>query len=94
MEKIKLEGTGGVEKPVCESCKQPKEMTMETRPYTKEEFDRVLPMLDKYGLTRDEMNYIYNFNNRVFKQNKQPGCGKCFFYIARNLKNTYNKLYN
>ena len=82
------------EKIPCETCKKPKEINLDTRPYTQEEFERVLPLLDKYGLTTQEMAYIYNFNNRVFKQNKQPGCGKCFFYIARNLKNTYNKLYS
>jgi hypothetical protein len=77
----------------CETCKKPKEMTMETRPYTKEEFDRVLPILDKYGLTKQETEYVYNFYNRVFNEKKQPGCGKCFVNMAKKLKIKYNTLF-
>lgn len=78
----------------CQRCKKPKEMTMETRPYTKEEFERVLPLLDKYSLSSQEQNYIYNFYNRVFNENKQPGCGKCFVNMAKRLKIKYNSQYN
>jgi hypothetical protein len=78
----------------CETCKKPKEMTMETRPFTKEEFDRVIPLLDKYGLTRQETDYIYNFYNRVFNEKRVPGCGKCFVNMARKLKIKYQNLYN
>lgn len=77
----------------CETCKKPKEITMETRPYTKEEFDRVLPILDKYGLTRQETEYVYNFYNRVFNEKRQPGCGKCFVNMAKKLKIKYNTLF-
>jgi hypothetical protein len=78
----------------CQTCKEPKEMTIETRPFTKDEFDRVLPLLDKYGLTRQETDYIYNFYNRVFNEKKQPGCGKCFVNMAKRLKIKYTTLYN
>jgi hypothetical protein len=50
-------------------------------------------LLDKYGLTTIEMNYIYNFYNRVFGTNKQPGCGKCLVNNAKNLKSRYRELY-
>jgi hypothetical protein len=78
----------------CQTCKEPKEINLEFGQYTKEEYDNLLPLLDKYGLTSTETKYIYNFYNRVFKEKKQPGCGKCFIQIAKNLKNKYNTLYN
>jgi hypothetical protein len=80
-------------KPPCETCKKPKEVLMEKELFTKEEFDKVMPLLDKFGITHGEMNYIYNFYNRVFGTNKQPGCGKCFVNNAKNLKARYRELY-
>jgi hypothetical protein len=77
----------------CETCKKPKEVVMKNELYTKEEFDRIIGMLDKYGLGSVEINYIYNFYNRVFGTNKQPGCGKCFINNAKNLKARYRELY-
>lgn len=84
--------TDKIKKP-CEKCKKPKEVELETKPYTKDEFDKVMPMLDKFGITPTEMNYIYNFYNRVFGTNKQPGCGKCFVNNAKNLRARYKELY-
>jgi len=82
-----------VEKPPCKRCKKPKEVEIKTRPYTKEEFDTIMPMLDKFGLVPTDMQYIYNFYNRVFNTNKQPGCGKCFINIAKQLKARYREIY-
>ena len=81
-----------IKKP-CEKCKKPKEVELKTEPFTKEEYDKVMPLLDKYGITPSEMQYIYNFYNRVFGTNKQPGCGKCFVNNAKNLRARYRELY-
>jgi hypothetical protein len=76
----------------CNDCKKEKEITMELGLTTIEEWNKIIPMLDKYGLSRDEINYIYGFYNRVFKTKKTPGCGKCFVNIAKHLKNRWNEI--
>ena len=80
------------EKEPCSSCKE-KEMNLEMPLYTQEEYDNVLTLCDKYSLPRKELEYVYNFYNRVFKEKKYPGCGKCFAIVVRNLKNKYKQLY-
>jgi hypothetical protein len=70
----------------CPKCKKSGNVELKTENWTFQELDDVIPLLDKYGLTREQTNYIYNLYNRIFKMNKQPGCGKCFVNIARQLK--------
>lgn len=77
----------------CEKCKKSGEVEIKTRPYTDEEFHNIIPLLDKYNITPQERDYIYNFYNRVFGTNKVPGCGKCFVNICKNLKKKYSSLY-
>lgn len=76
----------------CNDCKKQKEITMELGLTTIEEWNRVIPMLDKYRLQREEIDYIYGFYNRVFKTKKTPGCGKCFVNIAKHLKNRWHEM--
>ena len=78
----------------CEKCKKSGEVELKTQPYTEEEYRNILPLLDKYGLTNQETQYIYNFYNRVFNMKRSPGCGKCTVNVIKSLKNKYNELYN
>ena len=78
----------------CGKCK-PKDITIsQIELYTKEEFDEIMPMLDRYSMTPQEIQYIYDFYNRVFGTSKRPGCGKCFINIAKHLKARYREKYN
>jgi hypothetical protein len=47
---------------------------------------------DNYKFTPDEVAWYYNLYNRVFKANKQPGCGKCFATIRKQLSTRYKAL--
>ena len=77
----------------CEKCKTPKEVELKTVNYTREEMDAAMLLVDKYNLTRDQQSYLVNLNNRVNKDNKRLGCGKCFVQVLKNLKNAYKRLY-
>ena len=78
----------------CEECDKEKEVELSFGLSTREEWDKVMKLKLKYGLTRDEINYIYGFYNRELKQNKSPGCGKCFVNICKNLDKRYTTLIN
>lgn len=78
----------------CESCKKPKEVELNTQNFTKEEMDRFMSIADNYKFTPEEINWIYNLYNRVYKLSAQPGCGKCQKNVIRSLKNKYNGLYS
>ena len=78
----------------CEECDKEKEVELSFGLSTREEWDKVMKLKLKYGLTRDEINYIYGFYNRELKQNKSPGCGKCFVNICKNLDKRYTTLTN
>ena len=58
--------------------------------YTFEELEASAPMLNKASYTSDETAYLYNLYNRVFNQNKQPGCGKCFVNVRKKLQARYD----
>lgn len=53
--------------------------------YTEDELFRAYMEGNKSSYSKDETAWFYNLYNRVFKQNKQPGCGKCFVNIRRQL---------
>jgi len=53
--------------------------------FTEEELVRAFTDGNKREYTPDETAWFYNLYNRVFKANKQPGCGKCFVNIRRQL---------
>lgn len=78
----------------CEECEKEKEVELSFGLSTRQEWDSVMTLIKKYGLSRDEINYIYGFYNRELKQNKQPGCGKCFYNICKNLEKRYTALIN
>ena len=78
----------------CVECDKEKEIEISFGLSTREEWDSIMTLIKKYGLSRDEMNYIYGFYNRELKQNKQPGCGKCFYNICKNLEKRYSTLLN
>ena len=45
----------------CYKCK-PKDITIsQIELYSKEEFDEIMPMLDRYSMTPQEIQYIYDF---------------------------------
>jgi hypothetical protein len=80
-------------KPKCNTCKKPKQVTLNTEPYTKEEMDLAMTIVDKRGITPQEQEWLVNLNNRVLNDNKIPGCGKCLTQVAKNLKNAYIRIY-
>ncbi len=78
----------------CEECEKEKEIQLSFGLSTREEWDNVIKLIKKYGLSREEINYIYGFYNRELKQKKTPGCGKCFYNICKNLEKRYSTLLN
>lgn len=76
----------------CIECDKEKEIELSFGLSTKTEWDNVMKLITKYGLSRDEINYIYGFYNREFKTNKSPGCGKCFYNLCKNLEKRYSSL--
>lgn len=76
----------------CIECGKQKEISLTFGLSTKEEWDKIMKLITKYGLSRDEINYIYGFYNREFKEKKSPGCGKCFYNICKNLEKRYKHL--
>jgi hypothetical protein len=52
---------------------------------TDEELTRAFMEGNRREYSPDDVAWFYNLYNRVFKQNKQPGCGKCFVNIRRQL---------
>ena len=82
-----------LENPPCESCKGKGEVNLNTENYTKQEFDYFISISNNYRFTQEETDFIYNLYNRVFKEKKQPGCGKCFVNVIKSLKKKYDGLY-
>lgn len=82
-----------VDKEPCETCKNKKEETLSMPLYTKEEFDYVMTIIDKQNITRQQQEYIIGLNNRVLKDNKRLGCGKCWIQVVSNIKNAYTRLF-
>lgn len=76
----------------CIECDKEKEVQLSFGLSTREEWDRVMKLKTKYGLSRDEIAYIYGFYNREFKEKKSPGCGKCFYNLCKNLDKRYSSL--
>lgn len=76
----------------CEECDKEKEVQLSFGLSTRQEWDNVMKLITKYGLSREEIAYIYGFYNRELKQNKSPGCGKCFYNICKNLEKRYSTL--
>jgi hypothetical protein len=77
----------------CETCKEPKEVEVKLEKYTKQEMDLAMTMVDRYNLTRQEIEWLTNLNNRVLNDRKRAGCGKCLVQVKRNLSNAYQRLY-
>lgn len=82
-----------VDKEPCETCKNKKEENLSMPLYTKEEFDYVMTIIDKQNITRQQQEYIIGLNNRVLKDNKRLGCGKCWVQVVSNIKNAYKRLF-
>jgi hypothetical protein len=57
--------------------------------YTIEELEKAYNDGSKSSYTKDEQAWYYNLYNRVFNQNKQPGCGKCFMNVRKQLSLRY-----
>lgn len=82
------------EKQKCETCKKPKEVEINTLPYTMEELELAMTLVPQYGLSREQTEWLVNLNNRALKDNKTAGCGKCVVQVKKNLTNLYNRLLN
>lgn len=78
----------------CEKCKKPKEVEINTQNFTEQELEQFMTIADNYKFTPEEINWIYNLYNRVYKQSAVPGCGKCQKNVIRALKNKYNELHS
>lgn len=76
----------------CQECANKKEINIKLGMTNNDEWEKIIPILDKHNITREETQYVYNFYNRVFNTNKQPGCGKCFVNICKQLKNRWNEI--
>lgn len=76
----------------CEECGKSKDISVSFGLSTREEWDKVMALIQKYGLSREEINYVYGFYNRELKEKKSPGCGKCFYNICKNLEKRYQAL--
>ena len=76
----------------CEECDKEKEVQLSFGLSTREEWDNIMILIKKYGLSREEIDYIYGFYNRELKQKKSPGCGKCFYNICKSLEKRYQHL--
>lgn len=77
----------------CEECDKKSDIQISLPLYTQDEFLRVLEILKKYKISKQEQEYVYNFYNRVFKTNKSPGCAKCLRNIVKHLQARYNRDY-
>lgn len=76
----------------CEECDKQKEVELSFGLSTRAEWDNVMKLIKKYGLSRQEIDYIYGFYNRELNEKKSPGCGKCFYNLCKNLEKRYAKL--
>lgn len=76
----------------CEDCEKEKEIQLTFGLTTREEWEKIIKMIDRHNLSREEIQYVYGFYNREFKENRRPGCGKCFVNISRNLKRKWERL--
>jgi len=57
--------------------------------YTIEELQKAYEIGNKPSYSGDEVAWFYNLYNRVFGTNQQPGCGKCFVNVRKNLTRRY-----
>lgn len=76
----------------CTTCPEEKELNVSLGVINNSEWEIIIPLTNKYGLKDSEIDYIYNFYNRVFKQNKQRGCGKCFVNVCRALRARWEEM--
>lgn len=76
----------------CIECDKEKEVELSFGLSSRQEWDNVMTLIKKYGLNREEINYVYGFYNRELKQKKSPGCGKCFYNLCKNLEKRYKTL--
>jgi hypothetical protein len=75
----------------CNTCKnKEQEVSLNNLPnYSMAELEKAYLMMDRPHYTGEESAWLYNLYNRVFRTNKQPGCGKCFVNVRRSLKARY-----
>lgn len=73
----------------CESCKEPKIVSLDMGYYTPEELEIAYKISNKPNYTKEEIDWLYNLYNRVFSQSRKPGCGKCFVNIRKQLVEKY-----
>lgn len=76
----------------CIECDKQKEITVSLGMTSNEEWFKIMELLNKMTISRQETEYIYNFYNRVFGTKKQPGCAKCMRNIAIHLRNRWEEM--
>lgn len=77
---------------MCKDCKQQEISLNNMSNYTLDELKLAHENGNKTSYTNDEIAWFYNLYNRAFNQNKQPGCGKCFYTIRKQLSQRYQGL--
>lgn len=78
---------------MCEDCKDKvNEASLPQKNFIMDELKLAHEKKDHYTFTPDEVAWYYNLYNRVFSTNKQPGCGKCFANIRKQLSTRYQAL--
>lgn len=77
----------------CESCSNKPEITsLGMGNFTLEELKKAYERSGQSRYTNEEIAWFYNLYNRVFNQQKTPGCGKCFATVRKQLATRYNAL--
>ena len=78
---------------MCDDCiNKENEISLPTQNFLLDELKLAHEKKDNYTFTKEEIAWYYNLYNRVFKSNKQPGCGKCFANIRKQLSHRYDAL--
>jgi hypothetical protein len=75
---------------MCKECEnKEQEVKVPFKNYTLEELETAYNKGNQPTYTPQETAWFYNLYNRVYKTNKQPGCGKCFVNIRKHLSTRY-----
>jgi len=76
----------------CETCSNKPEITITMDNFTLEELKKAYERSNQSSYSNEEQAWFYNLYNRVFNTTKQPGCGKCFATVRKQLTARYKNL--
>lgn len=81
----------------CNTCKKGKEVKKLDEPQNDNimtELEVAMTLIPQYGLSSQQVQWLVDLNNRLLKDNKTAGCGKCVVQVKKNLQNLYNRMIN